>query len=138
MKKHLITLAILMLIALDSISQTSKNDTICLPINELKVAINKIEVCEVMKIELNETKYILDLKNRQLANQDSEIVYLKKREKRYVQLVDNMKKINSNYQKNIYNATAKIEYQEKVIRRKNRHKFIYGILGFILAIVVVK
>lgn len=127
-----------MLIASEGISQTSKSDTVCLPTKELKLAINKIEVCEVLKIELNQTKYLVDLKNKQIENQDSTIDYLKKREVKYNQLVENMKKINANYQKNIYNNTAKIEYQEKVIRRKNRNKYIYGIVGFILAIVVVK
>ena len=46
-----------MVIALDSISQTLKNDTICLPINELKIAINKIEVCEIVKQELESTNF---------------------------------------------------------------------------------
>jgi hypothetical protein len=127
-----------MLIALESISQTLKNDTICLPISELKIAINKIEVCEIVKQELVSTKYLLELKNSQIANQDSTLIYYKKREAKYLQLVENLKKINSNYQKNIFNCSAKVEHQEKIIRRKNRHKFIYGIVAFILGVVLVK
>jgi hypothetical protein len=127
-----------MVIALESISQTLKNDTICLPISELKIAINKIEVCEIVKQELVATKYLLELKNSQIANQDSGFIYYKKREAKYVQLVENLKKINSNYQKNILNCSAKVEYQESVIKKKNRHKYIFGILGFVLGIFLVK
>jgi hypothetical protein len=115
-----------------------KNDTICLPISELKIAINKIEVCEIVKQELVSTKYLLELKNSQIANQDSTLIYYKKRETKYIQLVENLKKINSNYQKNILNCSAKVEHQEKIIRRKNRHKFIYGIVAFILGVVLIK
>jgi len=127
-----------MVIALDSISQTSKNDTICLPINELKIAINKIEVCEIVKQELEITKGLLDLKTKQIHNYDSMIIVSKKREETYNNYINNYKKIVANYQKNILNCSAKVEYQEVKIRRKNRHKFIYGILGFVLGIVLIK
>jgi hypothetical protein len=127
-----------MVIALDSISQTLKSDTICLPVSELKIAINKIEVCEIVKQELVATKYLLELKNSQIANQDSAFIYYKKREAKYVQLVENLKKINSNYQKNILNCTAKFEYQEKIIKRKNKHKFIFTIIGFVLGVILIK
>jgi hypothetical protein len=109
-----------------------------LPINELKIAINKIEVCEIVKQELVTTKYLLDLKNSQIANQDSSFIYYKKRETKYLQLVENLKKINSNYQKNILNCSAKVEYQEKIIKRKNKHKFIFTIIGFVLGVILIK
>lgn len=125
-----------MVIASGTISQTLKNDTICLPIDVLKMAINKIEVCEIIKQELVATKYLLELKNSQIANLDSTLIYHKKREVKYLQLVENLKKINTNYQKNIFNNSAKIEFQEKQIRKKNRHKFIYGILGFVLGVLI--
>jgi nitrogen fixation/metabolism regulation signal transduction histidine kinase len=107
-----------------------------LPIDELKVAINKIEVCEIIKQELVATKYLLEFKNSQISNLDSTLIYYKNKEIKYLQLVENLKKINTNYQKNIFNNTARIEYQEKQIRKKNRHKFIYGILGFVLGVLI--
>jgi hypothetical protein len=138
MKKHLIILAITMVIALDSISQTFKSDTICLPINELKIAINKIEVCEIVKQELELTKGLLDLKTKQIHNYDSMIIVSKKREETYNNYIDSYKKIVANYQKNIINSSAKIEYQKEVIRKKNKHKFIFTIIGFLLGVLIVK
>ena len=138
MKKHLIILAITMAIALDSISQTSKNDTICLPINELKIAINKIEVCEIVKQELEITKGLLDFKTKQIYNYDSMIIVLKKREVTYNNYIESYKKIVTNYQKNILNCSAKVEYQKDVIRKKNKHKFIFTIIGFLLGVLIVK
>ena len=127
-----------MLIALDSISQTTKIDTICLPITELKLAINKIEVCEIIKQELDITKGILELKTKQILNNDSLIKVSKKREELLNNHINSYKKIVLNYQKNILNASAKIEYQDEVIRKKNKHKFIYGILGFVLGVILIK
>jgi hypothetical protein len=138
MKKHLIILAITMVIALDSISQTSKNDTICLPINELKIAINKIEVCEIVKQELEITKGLLDLKTKQIYNYDSMIIVSKKREVTYNNYIESYKKIVTNYQKNILNCSAKVEYQQKIIKRKNKHKFIFTIIGFLLGVILIK
>jgi len=138
MKKHLIILAITMVIALDSISQTSKNDTICLPINELKIAINKIEVCEIVKQELEITKGLLDLKTKQIYNYDSMIIVSKKREVTYNNYIESYKKIVTNYQKNILNCSAKVEYQQKIIKRKNKHKFIFTIIGFLLGVLIIK
>jgi hypothetical protein len=127
-----------MLIALGSISQTTKNDTICLPINELKIAINKIEVCEIIKQELQTTKNLLDYKEQQIINYDSIIIIYKKREQTNINYIDSYKKIVANYQKNIINSSAKIEYQNKVIRKKNKHKFIFTIIGFLLGVLIVK
>jgi hypothetical protein len=127
-----------MVIALDSISQTLKNDTICLPINELKIAINKIEVCEIVKQELEITKCLLDLKTKQIINYDSIIIVYKKREQINMNYIDSYKKIVANYQKNIINSSAKIEYQKEVIRKKNKHKFIFTIIGFLLGVLIVK
>ena len=127
-----------MLIAFASISQTIKIDTICLPIVELKLAINKIEVCEIIKQELDITKGILELKTKQILNNDSLIKVSKKREELLNNHINSYKKIVLNYQKNILNASAKIEYQDEVIRKKNRHKYIYGILGFVLGLVLFK
>ena len=127
-----------MVIALDSISQTSKNDTICLPINELKIAINKIEVCEIVKQELEITKGLLDLKTKQIYNYDSMIIVSKKREVTYNNYIESYKKIVTNYQKNILNCSAKVEYQQKIIKRKNKHKFIFTIIGFLLGVLIVK
>lgn len=127
-----------MVIALDSISQTSKNDTICLPINELKIAINKIEVCEIVKQELEITKGLLDLKTKQIYNYDSMIIVSKKREVTYNNYIESYKKIVTNYQKNILNCSAKVEYQQKIIKRKNKHKFIFTIIGFLLGVLIIK
>ena len=127
-----------MVIALDSISQTLKNDTICLPINELKIAINKIEVCEIVKQELEITKGLLDLKTKQIYNYDSMIIVSKKREVTYNNYIESYKKIVTNYQKNILNCSAKVEYQQKIIKRKNKHKFIFTIIGFLLGVLIVK
>jgi hypothetical protein len=127
-----------MLIALDSISQTTKIDTICLPITELKLAINKIEVCEIIKQELDITKGILDLKTKQIQNYDSIIKVSKNKEETYINYINSYKKIVLNYQKNILNCTAKVEYQQEVIRKKNKHKFIYGIVGFVLGVILIK
>jgi hypothetical protein len=109
-----------------------------LPIVELKLAINKIEVCEIIKQELDITKGILELKTKQILNNDSLIKVSKKREELLNNHINSYKKIVLNYQKNILNASAKIEYQDEVIRKKNRHKYIYGILGFVLGLVLFK
>lgn len=125
-----------MQIALGSISQTIKIDTVCLSINELKAAINKIEVCEVIKKELYATKYLLEFKDKQINNYDSIIIIHKKREQLNNNYIDSYKKIVANYQKNILNSSAKIEYQEEVIRRKNKHKYIFTILGILIGILL--
>ncbi len=128
-----------MQIAYIGISQTlNQSDTVCLPVNQLKIAINKIEVCEVIKIELAQTKYLIDLKNTQIYNQDSIINLYKKKNTKNLQLIENLKIINSNYQKNIFNCSAKVEYQEKIIKRKNNFKYVFGIVGIILGIFISK
>lgn len=126
-----------MQIAFVSISQTiNQSDTVCLPVNQLKIAINKIEVCEVFKIELAQTKYLLELKNSQINNQDSIINLYKKKNNKNNQYIENLKKINENYQKNIFNCSAKVEYQEKIIKRKNTFKYIFGIIGILIGFVI--
>lgn len=88
MIKRIIIVAITMLIASESISQTSK-DTICIPIVEIKKSINLIERGKVAEKELLLSKEAIILLEKRILVKDSIIAEFKTKEKTYLEIQDN-------------------------------------------------
>lgn len=126
-----------MLIALDGISQTSK-DTVCLPVEQVKKAINLIEVGKVREQELDLTKKALTLAESRLASKDSIINLNLVKEKAQLSVIEGYKKNLSNSNQIISN----LEHNIKVVERENRLqkplKWIFGAIGLAAGILISK
>lgn len=117
-----------MLIALDSISQTSA-DTVCLPLNQLKIAINKIEEGKVMSKEIVLLKDKLQSVERRVIVKDSLILVYLKNESNYRRLINNYESNISNNATIIANLEKSLKYQKKVANRQKLQKWMVAVLG---------
>lgn len=127
-----------MLIALDSISQTSKsNDTLCLPVSQLKVAINQIEVGKVYYEELISTKKIVIYQDSIINKKDSLITLHNRTSTKNANIINNMKRIDSLNKKIIYNQNVDIYIYKSKIRRSKFTTYLIATL-FTLFIIIKK
>lgn len=117
-----------MLIALDSISQTSA-DTVCLPLNQLKIAINKIEEGKVMVKEIGLLKDKLQSVERRIVVKDSLILVYIKNESNYRRLINNYESNISNNATIVANLEKSLKYQKKVANRQKLQKWMVAVLG---------
>jgi hypothetical protein len=117
-----------MLIALDSISQTSA-DTVCLPLNQLKIAINKIEEGKVMAKEIVLLKDKLQSVERRVVVKDSLILVYIKNESNYRRLINNYESNISNNATIVANLEKSLKYQKKVANRQKLQKWMVAVLG---------
>lgn len=117
-----------MLIALDSISQTSA-DTVCLPLNQLKIAINKIEEGKVMAKEIGLLKDKLQSVERRVVVKDSLILVYMKNESNYRRLINNYESNISNNATIVANLEKSLKYQKKVANRQKLQKWMVAVLG---------
>jgi uncharacterized protein YdcH (DUF465 family) len=124
-------------IASESISQTSK-DSICLPIDQLKKAINTIERGKVMEEELSLVKNKLQLKDSLIVLKDSIISQYVFRENNYQSLMSNYQNNISNDGKIIDNLQTTINLSKKISKRQAVSKWIVGILGLSIGYLIAK
>lgn len=108
----------MMLIVSECISQTSKsNDTLCLPVSQLKVAINQIEVGKVYYEELISTKKIVLYQDSIINKKDSLITLNNKTSTKNANIINNMKRIDSLNKKVIYNQNVDIYIYKSKLRK---------------------
>lgn len=128
---------ITLLIALRGISQTS-SDTTCLPNSQLKSVINRLETCKVIEEELSTTKEEVTLLNQRITIKDSIIGKFQNQTKNYTQLVDNYTRNVNNLQNVITNLKLEVNLQRKAIRRQKLSKWISGLIGIGVGVLISK
>jgi hypothetical protein len=138
MKKLIITLIILAAWTSKGISQNSSDSVTCIPNTQLRKAINLIENGKVIKKELelsNERTVLLEYR---ISTKDSII-------SQYVNKEDNWKKIDANYNSQIFNYkeygrnTQRIfEEQRKQIRSLKFKKWLGILAGFGIGYIIAK
>jgi hypothetical protein len=126
-----------MLIALGSISQTS-NDTLCIPVSQLKKAIVKIESGKVAAQEVVLLKDKIQLIERKVALKDSLIVIYMKNEGNYRRLINNYEATIENNAKLINNLEVSVKYHKKIARRQKFQKWAVGAIGIGLGVFLIK
>ena len=126
-----------MLIACVGISQTS-SDTVCLPLTQLKKAVNLIEKGKVMQLELDSTNKALQVAENRLAVKDSIISTFNKKEDVYQSLVANYMKTVSNNERMIGNLEESINLQKKLIKSEKSSKWIYLGAGILFGILIAR
>lgn len=129
MKKLLIALPILLLIALEGISQTSK-DTVHLPIEQVKKAISIIEVGKVQQEELILTKKALQIAENRLILKDSVIYYNSLKDKMYLSIIEGYKKNLSNSNQIVSNLEHNLKIEERQTRIQKSLKWVFVAVGF--------
>lgn len=137
MKKLKLTLLTILLTASAAISQTS-SDTTCLPNEQLKKAINRIETCKVIEEELVSTKTLLTNSEKRVLNRDSAIAVYKQSELTYKNLVLNYEQNLSNDKKIIGNLEKTITLQKRIARKQKLSKWIVGGLGIAIGYFISK
>ena len=128
MKRLLIMLVIIMLIASESISQTSA-DTVCLPLNQLKMAINKIEEGKVMSKEIGLLKDKIQSVERRLVVKDSLISVFMNNESNYRNLINNYESNISNNATIVENLEKSLKYQKRIANKQKFQKWMVAVLG---------
>ncbi len=137
MKKLIIIALTTILTASEGISQSS-TDTTCLPNNQLKRIINRIEACKIIEEELTLSKSQLQLANQRINLKDSVISKLHLQEANYERLVQNYKKTESTFRAVVDTQEKQINLQKKLIRRKGFSKWIVGALGICIGYLIAK
>lgn len=126
-----------MLIAFASTSQTS-SDTVCLPLPQLKKAVNLIEKGKVMEQELIVTQKALQLAENRLAVKDSIISLFNKKEDVYQSVIANYIKTVSNNERMIGNLEESLNLQKKNTRNQQSAKWVYLGAGLLFGILIAK
>ena len=137
MKKLLSILLITTLTALESTSQTS-NDTLCIPVSQLKKAITKIEEGKVSALEVNLLKDKIQLIERKVVVKDSLIGVYMKNESNYKRLVNNYETSLLNNATQINNLEISVKYYKKIARRQKFQKWAVGVIGIGLGVLLIK
>jgi len=126
-----------MLIALGGISQTS-SDTACIPISQLKTAINIIEKGKVVEKELVLTKEALEVSEKRIQNKDSIISQLNVKETLFLGMIDNYKTADKNKEQIINNLEKSITLERRKSNRQKMTKWLTGISGLLLGFFISK
>lgn len=137
MKKLKLTLITLLLTASVGISQTS-TDTTCLPNEQLKKAINRLETCKVIEEELTATKSLLTNAEKRVANRDSAIAVFRMSEIAYKNLISNFEQTLSNDKKIIGNLEKTITLQQRISRKQKLSKWVVGAVGIVIGLILAK
>ena len=125
------------LIAYESISQSS-NDTACIPIAQLKVAINKIETAKVVQNELQLTKNALNIAEKRLVVKDSIINVHELKEVAYKAIIADYKKTEQNSEQVIFNLEKAITLEQRKTRRQKFGKVLGVIAGVAFGVLISK
>jgi hypothetical protein len=129
--------SITLLIALKGISQTS-SDTTCLPNTQLKKVINRLETCKVIEEELNTTKEQVVLLNKRVSLKDSIINRHELQGRTYAQIIDNYTRNVNNLENVVSNLKVEVNLQRRAIRRQKLTKWISGLIGIGVGVLISK
>ena len=138
MKRQIILLITTTLIALSSISQTSNDSVICIPNSQLKKAITIFEKSKVTEEELSLSKVKLSIFQTSLSVKDSLISVYKSKEIDYKNILQNQTNAITLSNRIITNLEKNIEINAKLIRRQKTKKWIVGLLGIGIGIILTK
>ncbi len=128
---------ITLLIASEGISQTS-SDTTCLPNTQLKNVINRLETCKVIEEELNTTKEQVGVLNNRIILKDSIIGKFQIQTNNYTQVIDNYSRNLKNLENVVSNLKLEVNLQRKAIRRQKLTKWISGLIGIGVGVLITK
>jgi hypothetical protein len=137
MKKQIVTAVILTLIAYESISQTSR-DTVCLPVAQVRAAINLIEKGKVMEDELRYTRNAINILENRLIIKDSVISTLILKENAYKSVFENYKKTISNNEQVVENLNKALTLEKRKFRKQGISKWIGAAGAFTLGVLIAK
>ena len=138
MKKQIILLITITQIALSSISQTSNDSLICIPNSQLKKAITIIEKSKITDEELSILKVKLSIFQTSLNVKDSVINIYKSKEIDYKNILQNQTNAITLSNKIITNLENNIKINAKLIRRQKTKKWVVGLLGIGIGIMLTK
>ena len=137
MKKPILTLITILLTVSVAISQTS-SDTTCLPNSQLKKAINLIERGKVAEEELVHTKKLVTVLENKVTVKDSVITKLFAEKDIYSNLVRNYEQELSNDKNIIKNLEKSITLEKRISRKQKLSKWIVGVAGIGLGLLISK
>ena len=137
MKRRIIIVSILLVTVFEATSQTSK-DTTCLPNEQLKKAVDRIELCKVMEKEIALSKELISNQIKLLSNKDSIIATQKTENTQYKDVILNYKKTEEGLLGIIDSQKKQIKTREKIYRRQKKTKYITAIIGFALGFLITK
>jgi hypothetical protein len=137
MKKPILTLITILLTVSVAISQTS-SDTTCLPNAQLKKAINLIERGKVAEEELIHTKKLVTVLENKVTVKDSVITKLFAEKDIYSNLVRNYEQELSNDKNIIKNLEKSITLEKRISRKQKLSKWIVGVAGIGLGLLISK
>lgn len=127
-----------MQIALGSISQTLNDSMICIPNSQLKKAIVLIEKAKVVEKELSITKDKIDVFQNTIKVKDSVIKIFQDKEIAYKNILQNQTNIISSSNQIITNLEKNLELKAKLVRRQKNKKWVVGILGIGIGMLLTK
>jgi len=127
-----------MQIALCSISQTLNDSLICIPNSQLKKAIVLIEKAKVLENELSITKDKIDVFQDIVKVKDSVIKIFQDKEIAYKNILQNQTNIISSSNQIITNLEKNLELKAKLVRRQRNKKWVVGILGICIGMLLTK
>jgi hypothetical protein len=109
-----------------------------LPVSQLKKAIEKIEEGKVLSKEVGLLKDKIQLIERRVAVKDSLIVVYQNNEGNYRRLINNYEATIENNTKLINNLEVSVKYHKKIARRQKFQKWVVGVLGIGLGVLIMK
>jgi hypothetical protein len=134
MRKLSVLFLALLLIASEGISQTY--DTICIPANQLKSAILKVEEAKILREELNLTKLQMVNLERRLDVRDSLIWNYNRMYQLLKSDISNLELQKANDHTTIKNLEKTITLSEKAFRRQKSSAYMLGIAGIVLGVFI--
>lgn len=137
MKKPILTLITILLTVFAAISQTS-SDTTCLPNSQLKKAINLIERGKVAEEELGHTKQLVTILESKVTVKDSVINKLFAEKDIYTALIKNFEQEVANDKNIIKNLEKSITLEKRISRKQKLSKWVVGLAGIGLGLLIAK
>lgn len=130
----------MVLLTLNATSQTvsTSKDSTTLPNEQLKKAINIIEVAKVQKKELYVVKEKVLQMDSLIATKDSLIFQLKKKSSYQDSVIKGYVSVVGNFKKSLENANEAFEIQKGVLKEEKKKKWIALILGVALGKFLIK
>lgn len=137
MRKRILLAVIITLTAYESISQTSK-DTVCLPVAQVKKAINLIERGKVADKELELSRGAITLLEKRISVKDSIISAQNLKEEAYKSIVANYKQSVSNSEEIVSNLEKSLVLERRRARRQGFMKWLGIAAGFGIGYLIAK
>ena len=137
MKQQITILLITLLTASAATSQSTK-DTTCLPNEQLKKVVNKLEYCKVLEQEIGASRELIIGQKEQLANKDSIIAVQLIKVSTLDKIISNATAVESNLKEIVENQKKQIRIKEKLIKKEKRTKFVTAAIGLIIGFLIAK